>query len=233
MPEFCEDNAIVLACRRFGERAFVVSVITKGQGRLSGLYKSKQPPEPGTIVSARWAARLSEQLGHLYLDPVQVLSGLYLDDPERLACLASACALLNEILPERQPCEGIFQSLTDLLLHLDTLDFLKRYVLFEKTVLAEIGFGLDTSACAGGGDPNDLAYISPKTGRAVSREMGAPYRDKLLPLPRFLWQEADAEPVDIRQGLALTGYFLKLHSPKNKLPSVRACLTNENRSARG
>ena len=233
MPEFCENNAVVLACRRFGERAFIVSVLTRGQGRLLGLYKNKQPPEPGTSVSVRWAARLSEQLGHLYLETLWSVAVLYLDDPARLACLASSCALLNEILPERQPCEGILGAWEDFLSRLDTDDFLKRYVLFEKTVLAEIGFGLDLSACAGGGDPNDLAYISPKTGRAVSREKGAPYRDKLLPLPRFLWQETDADGTDIRQGLALTGYFLIRHIPKHRLPSVRACLAPESRAKSG
>ena len=85
---------------------------------------------------------------------------------------------------------------------------MKKYVLFELKLLSALGFGLDTSACAGGGDKNNLAYISPKTGRAVSKEKGAPYRDKLLPLPAFIWKQAPATADDLRKGFALTAHFL-------------------------
>ena len=93
--------------------------------------------------------------------------------------------------------------------------------MFEKELLSEIGFGLDTSCCAGGGNRYNLAYISPKTGRSVSLEAGEPYKDKLLPLPLFLWKSAEATDRDIRQGLEITGYFLIQHTPHHRLPKIR------------
>jgi len=194
MPEFKSEKALILSSRHLGENSWIISLLTRETGRALGVLKKKKAPDIGTFVTARWRARLADQLGTFYLEETNPFSVQYLDDPQRLNCISSLCALLDDTLPERQAFDNLYQKVTSFLASLDRADFLKNYALFEKDLLSEIGFGLDTSCCAGGGDADDLAYISPKTGRAVSREKGKPYHDKLLPLPRFLWQPADATP---------------------------------------
>ena len=221
MPEFKSEKALVLSAKPLGEKSWIISILTKENGRTLGVYQKKKAPDIGTFVTVRWRARLPEQLGTFYLEETNPFSVQYLDDPQRLNCISSLCALLDDTLPERQAFANLYQKATSFLASLDRADFLKNYALFEKDLLFEIGFGLDTSCCAGGGDASDLAYISPKTGRAVSREKGKPYHDKLLPLPRFLWQSVEATPQDIQQSLNLTGYFLIQHTPKHRLPKVR------------
>lgn len=221
MPDFKTDRALVLSTRRLGERSCVVSLFTKEQGRYLGVLQKKTPPQIGSYVEGRWQARLSEQLGTYYLEQGQAFSVLFLDDKVRLACLSTLCALLDAILPERQSYPDFFEQTEDFLSHLEQDDFLMHYVRWEKTLLEAIGFGLDCSCCAGGGDSTDLCYLSPKTGRAVSREKGLPYKDKLLSLPAFLWQETTAAQEDVKKGLILTGYFLSTHALLKSLPKTR------------
>ncbi|MBR6412071.1 MAG: DNA repair protein RecO [Alphaproteobacteria bacterium] len=221
MPEFKTEEALVLSARPLGERSWIISVLTQENGRCLGVFNKKKPPEVGTLVALRWRARLSEQLGTFYLEETSPLSVLYLDDAKRLAVISSLCALLDDTLPERQAFPNLYEKIFEFLSTLDNDDFLKGYALLEKELLTEIGFGLDLSGCAGGGDPADLAYISPKTGRAVSREKGLPYHSKLLTLPPFFWKETEASDQDIQDALALTGYFLVQHTPKHRLPKIR------------
>jgi DNA repair protein RecO (recombination protein O) len=92
-------------------------------------------------------------------------------------------------------------------------------VRWELDLLTSLGFGLDLTRCAATGDTADLAYVSPKSGRAVSRAAGHGYRDRLLPLPSFLISQAKPEREDVLAGLRLTGYFLDrhvLHGPQVK-----------------
>ena len=221
MPEFKTENALVLSARPLGEHSWIVALFTKENGKYLGILNKKKPPETGTFVAARWHARLNEQLGTFYLEETNPLSVLYLDDSQRLAVISSICALLDDVLPERQAFPTLYAETILCLLALEKPDFLKYYALLEKELLTEIGFGLDLSGCAGGGDPADLAYISPKTGRAVSREKGLPYHSKLLTLPRFFWKESPASEQDIQDALKLTGYFLIQHTPKHRLPKIR------------
>lgn len=221
MPDFKTQNALVLSTRRLGEHSFVISLFTRDNGRHIGVLKKKAPPQIGSFVEGRWQARLSDQLGSFYLEQSISFSARFLDDKKRLAALTSLCALLDNVLPERQAYTDFYTATLKFLHDLDEDDFLKKYVLWEKDLLQTIGFGLDCSKCAGGGDANDLAYISPKTGRAVSREMGKPYHDKLLELPPFFWKEAAASEVDIRKGLNLTGYFLSTYTSIKSLPKIR------------
>lgn len=219
MPEFKSSNAIVLSAKPLGEAAFIVSVFTSENGRYLGVLKKKHPPEIGTLCQAVWKARLSEQLGSLYLEEIKSYAPLLLDDMPRLNVLSNLCATLDKALPERQIYSELHAQTLNFLSFLDQDDFYENYVRFETELLAALGFALDMTECAGGGDKNDLAYISPKTGRAVSREKGAPYRDKLLKLPRFLWQKVAASPEDLADGLNLTGYFLR--SYLENLPVAR------------
>ncbi|MBE6446350.1 MAG: DNA repair protein RecO [Alphaproteobacteria bacterium] len=223
MPEQKYANAIVLGSKKLGEKSFVVSLFTKESGRYLGVYKGKSSPQPADIVNARWQARLSEQLGTFYLENLKSTSGFYMDDWPRLCCIRCICELLNKTLPERQIYSNLYDEVFILINNLNNEDYVKHYILFELNLLQELGFGLDFSDCAGGGDKNNLAFVSPKTGRSVSYEKGLPYRDKLLSLPKFLWQKSGESPniIDLKNALNLTGYFLQKNVLNASLPDGR------------
>lgn len=224
MPEFKTLNAIVLGAKALGENAFVLSLLTRENGRHLGVLKRKNPPQIGDIVSARWNARLPEQMGTFYIEHTHSTAAPILDDMGRLNALSCLCELLNTTLPERQSCESYYEKVLLFFNNLFQKDYLKHYILLERDLLSVLGFGLDLSNCAGGGDKNDLAYVSPKTGRAVSREKGLPYQKQLLPLPHFLWQDCPATEKDLQMGLSLTGYFLRGHTIRGTLPQTRQFL---------
>ena len=225
MPEFTSLNAIVLSAKPLGEAAFVVSVFTSDNGRHLGVIKKKHPPEIGTLCQATWKARLAEQLGTFYLEETKSYAPLLLDDMPRLNVLSNLCATLDKTLPERQLYPELHAETLAFLNCLDQDNFYENYIRFEVELLSALGFALDMTECAGGGDKNDLAYISPKTGRAVSGEKGRPYQNKLLKLPRFLWKEATVDVDDMVDGLALTGHFLRAYL--GELPTTRARVLND------
>jgi DNA repair protein RecO (recombination protein O) len=226
------DTAFVLGTRRHGESALIVELLTRERGRHAGLVRGGQSPrrrallQSGNEIAACWRGRLAEHLGTLDCELLAPHAAHFLDDPDRLAALNAAVALLIAALPEREPHADCHVSFAALLKSLDsTTDWARAYVGWECELLASVGFGLDLARCAVTGTNQDLAYVSPRTGRAVSRETGAPYSDKLLPLPRFLWRpEAPAAPADIVAGLILTRHFLRYHllEPQGRLlPDAR------------
>ncbi len=234
-----DDAGFVVAVRRHGESAVIVELLTREHGRHLGLVRGGQSPkaraalQQGNEVWALWRGRLSEQLGSFACELVRAHPARLLDDPDRLAALASAAALVAESLPEREPHADVFAGFAVLLEALDSAeDWPLYYVRWECGLLSALGFGLDLSRCAVSGATSDLAYVSPRTGRAVSREAGRPYHDKLLPLPEFLWRAAAADRPQIAQGLRLTEHFLLHHVllPHGRaLPPARARLAQRMR----
>ena len=216
------DTGFTLSVRRYSEHSFIVSVLTQNNGKVSGLLRGKKYPLVGSFISLNWQARLSEHLGTISYEDIKPLSAFYMDDKQRLACISALTELLNNLLPERENVADFYEKLSDFTEKLAEKDWLKNYVLLEVELLKTIGFGLDLKNCAGGGDNRDLAYISPKTGRAVSKEKGLPYHDKLLYLPKFLWRESDADIDELKKGLYLTGFFLSQHI--KEMPLSRAKL---------
>ncbi len=227
--EWTEDG-IVLAARAHGESALVVSLLTAAHGRHAGLVhggaSTRQRPiwQPGNRVRAEWRARLADQLGAFKAELQTAHAARALDDPPALAGLLSACATLDAALPEREPHPALFEGVTALLGALGHAGWPTIYVHLALGLLQELGFGLDLQRCAATGASDDLAYVSPRTGRAVSRAAGEPYKDKLLALPGFLAQRTLAAIDEVLTGLELTGYFLERHVfwPHNKpLPQAR------------
>jgi DNA repair protein RecO (recombination protein O) len=211
------DEAIILSTRPLGETMAVVTVLTRTLGRQSGLVKSARSAAmrgtllPGNLVQASWHARLSDQLGMLKCESLDAYAARVLDDPARLTALSAACALCELTLPEHQPHGGIFGAFAALLQSLASDAWPSVYVHWELALLRGLGYGLDLTACAATGVNDGLAYVSPKTGRAVSLSAGEAYRDKLLPLPGFLLSGAEGMPGDVADGLCLTGFFLDRH----------------------
>lgn len=214
------DAAIVLSVRKHGENAAIVTLLTRGHGRHAGLVRggtgrrARGVLQPGNLVAARWQARLSEHLGTLVCELERAHAAALMDDAPRLAGMRSACAIAETGLPERDPHRTVYDGTVDLLDAMATAPgWQLAYVRWELALLTDLGFGLDLSVCAATGATENLAYVSPRTGRAVSTEAGRPYRDRLLRLPRFLLDNAtaDATAADVEAGLALTGFFLDRH----------------------
>tara|TARA_R110001592_G_scaffold79054_1_gene236719 strand:- start:49043 stop:49840 length:798 start_codon:yes stop_codon:yes gene_type:complete len=211
-----QDQSVVLAARAHGENGAIVSLLTRGHGRQAGYVrgasssKNRGSLEVGNIVDANWRARTSDSLGALTIELSRSTAARIMHDALKLAALQSACALCDQALPEKEGHEGLYDGMLALLDILEGEVWAAGYVMWEIALLKELGFSLDLSRCAGGGDDNTLAYVSPKTGRAVSYAAAEPYKGKLLPLPGFLKPNGGpSDPEDVMIGLQLTRFFLQ------------------------
>ena len=212
------DEGIVLGVRRHGEASGILELMTPEHGRHLGLVRGafgsriKPVLQTGNSVIATWRARLDEHLGNYAVEGLHFRASNFFAAPHAVYGVTHLAALMR-LLPERDPHEGLYAALDDILGHLDDAGIAAPMVVrFELQLLSELGFGLDLSQCASTGATAELIHVSPKSGRAVSRAAGIPYADKLLRLPAFL-REPNAEPVggDVADGFALTGYFLTRH----------------------
>jgi DNA repair protein RecO (recombination protein O) len=211
------DEALVLSVRPHGETAAVVELLTRDHGRHlayvhGGRSRHNRPVlQIGNHVDATWKARLADQLGHATLALRRGYAAECLSDRFALAGLAALCAMAR-LLPEREPQANLFETALFVAGFLGEPDVWPAlYVRWELGLLKELGFGLDLAACTVTGSPDDLTHVSPKTGRAVSRDAAAPYADRLLPLPAFLHpgKRAPVTRADMAAGLRLTGHFLE------------------------
>ena len=229
------DIGFVLTARRHGESGLIAGLLTEAHGHHAGLVRGGQSPkkrallQPGNLVAVAWRGRLPEHLGAFEIELLRAHAAGLIDDADRLAALSSAAALVALALPEREPHGDVYRDFARLIAALDSTGWAVDYVAWECALLAALGFGLDLKTCAATVVNDDLAYVSPRSGRAVSRSAGEPYRDKLLPLPGFLWRDAPAEPADVIAGLVLTGHFLHHHllEPQGRtLPEARGRLAD-------
>ena len=216
------DDGIVLGVRRHGEGSAIAELLTREHGRHLGLVRggtsARMRPvlQPGNTVRAVWRARLDEHLGNYAIEGL-TLRAANLFTASHAVYGVTHLASIARLLPERDPHENIYEMVEAAL---NDFDDARRAAVqlarFELAMLAELGFGLDLSTCAATGATDDLIYVSPKSGSAVSRSAGEPWRDKLLRLPAFLRDDAGdpSEPLtddDLRDGFALTGMFLLRH----------------------
>ncbi|MEX2449599.1 MAG: DNA repair protein RecO [Rhodospirillales bacterium] len=226
------DSGFVLAARKHGESSIILTLFTEQHGRHLGLVRggagkrARGIYEAGNLVAAQWRARIPDHLGTYTCELNKPKAALLMDSPMKLAALSAACGVAAIALPERIPESSLFQKFAGLLDTLETEDWPSAFVQWELDLIGELGFGLDLSHCAATGRTDDLCYVSPRTGRSVSRDAGAPYAKNLLPLPSFLLERgrAAADWQEISDGLALTGYFLEHHvlAPhQQKIPAAR------------
>ncbi|KQS56192.1 DNA repair protein RecO [Brevundimonas sp. Leaf363] len=235
--EFAEE-AFVLSARAHGDTGAVVDLLTETNGRraayVAGGASRKMRPflQAGARVSVELRARTSDHLGSAKLEPIGEGPSALFDDPLALTGLAAAAAVAQGALPEREAHPGAFLAFEALMgAFAIPAIWPAIFVRFEAGLLEDLGFGLDLSRCAVTGGMDDLIWVSPRTGRAVSREAGAPYADKLLALPPFmLGAQAGLGEGDIRAGLDLTGHFLEqfVFHPQNKpLPPARVWMLDK------
>ncbi len=210
------DEGAILATRPFGETSAIVEVFSAEHGRHAGVVRGgasrKAAPnlQPGTQVSVVWKARLDSHLGSFSLEPLRSRAAVAMADRLALAGLNAVCGLLTHVLPEREAHVALYErtiSLLDLLGQTDVWPL--AYLRWEQALLEEMGFGMDLSACAVRGVNEDLIYVSPKSGRAVSRAGAGEWADRMLPLPPVLAGKGDASNAEIAKALGTTGHFLE------------------------
>jgi len=219
------DDALVLSVRPYGEGSAVVNLLTRERGRHAGLAQGVRGKagrglyEIGNRLAVDWRARLEDQLGRLSAELVTPTAALLMDDGDALTAAVACCALLDIVLPEREPQPGVFEATAVLLESLTRPDWQEVVIYWELGLLAALGYGLDLSRCAATGATEGLAWVSPKTGRAVSLEAGEAWKDRLLPLPAFLGgPEGSDRP--LMDGFRLTGHFIEewLLAPLHREP---------------
>jgi DNA repair protein RecO (recombination protein O) len=228
------DDSIVLGVKRHGETSVILELMTHEHGRHLGLVRGgagtrqRGVLQPGNALRATWRARLDEHLGNYAVEAMNLRAAAFLPAAHAVHGVTHLAALCR-LLAEREPHAPIYHALDEILTALgDARIAAPMLARFELDFLAELGFGLDLSSCAASGVSADLIYVSPKSGRAVSRDAGEAYRDKLLRLPAFLQAAAEPETMaDLADAFALTGYFLERHAfaPRGlTLPDARARL---------
>lgn len=231
------DNAILLRVVRHGEGHAVVDLLAAEHGRWRGLVRGgggrrlAALMQPGNELRATWRGRLESQLGGFAVEPVRDRAAALMGDGMRLAGLTSVCATLAVCLPEREPHPALHEALVACLDLLGNREASPgawggALVRLELGLLGELGYGLDLASCAATGSTENLAWVSPRSGRAVGAAAGAPWADRLLALPGFLTgsSASAASNEDLLAGFALTGHFLERHAlgPQGKsLPPAR------------
>ena len=213
------DDAIVLSVRPHGESSAILEALTRTHGRHLGLVRggasrrTRPVLQPGNAVRVQWRARLCEHLGNFTVEPEKSRAGDLMESRAALVGLNALTAVAGAALPERESHEPVFEVaniLLDAMMEGGLAHWGPLYVRWEAGLLEALGFGLDLSHCAATGTGDDLCYVSPRSGRAVSGEAGAPYAGRLFALPGFLLgsQNGNVAAGDLAAGLALTGHFL-------------------------
>ncbi len=210
-----QDEGIVLTVRKHGETAVIAEMFTAGHGRHLGVVRGgvsrRIAPvlQPGAQLSMRWTARLDDHLGAFTVEPLRSRAADLMASRLTLAGLGAVTALLGFALPEREAMPELYAPSVDLLDRIGTdPDWTAAYLRWELTLLETMGYGLDLSDCAATGATEGLAYVSPRSGHAVSREGAGDWADRLLPLPPVMLGVGPGEPAAIRAGLRTTGHFL-------------------------
>ena len=247
MPEW-NDVGIILSAKKYGEKGLIVNILTETHGRHAGWINNYNVKsilssiQPGNLVQVFWKSRLIEQMGYFKIELISSISGKIFDEKLKLQALVSLCSLLESFLPERQSYTEIFnatKAFTNLLIMNEKFDnnqWIKGYVKWEIGLLSSIGFSLDLKKCAVTGQKNSLYYVSPKTGKAVSKDGAGKFASKLFKLPFFLGGAEVIGPSlneEIVSGLNITTYFFKnklllsINDPNSKnLPNQRVRFEN-------
>ncbi len=226
------SEGVIVSVRKYGENSVIIDTLTPTHGRHLGVVrggasrKMAATLQPGSQVKLEWRARLEEHLGNFRVEQLESRSDMF-DDRLRLAALSSICSIVTFSFPERMPVAELYNSTLNLMDTLNTGgDWKPLYALWELQVLEEMGFGLDLTSCAVTNVTQDLIYVSPKSGRAVSRKAAGEWKERLLPLPSFLRNKFEtANHEDILNSLKTTGHFLSswlaTSLGERKLPEAR------------
>lgn len=228
-----EDQAIILDQQRFQESKYILSLLTKEHGLMKGLFastkKNKADMLSGNISNMFWNARLSDHLGIIRLETITNVFTIVSNDQSKMIILNSALAMCKSFLHEKEPQTEIYNKLAELMIAIrDDIEPYKQYVLFELLLLSKSGYGLDLSKCIATGETEKLNYISPKSGAAVSKIAGEPYKDKMFKLPLFFLDNSSKPVVsEIQEAIKILSHFMEkfyFFPYGKKIPSARNLL---------
>jgi DNA repair protein RecO (recombination protein O) len=213
-----ESNGLILNFSKYNEKSYILEIFTEEHGKHKGIIRGLHSKnkrsiiEPGNEVFATWSGRLETHLGNYNVEPIKLWSSHVLQFKDKLSAISSICSLISLTMAERQPNPIIYFSSKKLIeiVALKREDWIREYVFWEMQLLSEIGYGLDLERCAVTSKSSDLVYVSPSSGRAVTNEGAGDFRNKLLPLPKFMTDfKANYDNDDIYNALNLTEFFFK------------------------
>jgi DNA repair protein RecO (recombination protein O) len=213
-----ESNGLILNFSKYNEKSYILEIFTEEHGKHKGIIRGLHSKnkrsiiEPGNEVFATWSGRLETHLGNYNVEPIKLWSSYVLQFKDKLSAISSICSLISLTMAERQPNPIIYFSSKKLIEIVASKreDWIREYVFWEMQLLSEIGYGLDLERCAVTSKSSDLVYVSPSSGRAVTNEGAGDFRNKLLPLPKFMTDfKANYDNDDIYNALNLTEFFFK------------------------
>ena len=213
-----ESNGLILNFSKYNEKSYILEIFTEEHGKHKGIIRGLHSKnkrsiiEPGNEVFATWSGRLETHLGNYNVEPIKLWSSHVLQFKDKLSAISSICSLISLTMAERQPNPIIYFSSKKLIEIVASKreDWIREYVFWEMQLLSEIGYGLDLERCAVTSKSSDLVYVSPSSGRAVTNEGAGEFRNKLLPLPKFMTDfKANYDNDDIYNALNLTEFFFK------------------------
>ena len=213
-----ESNGLILNFSKYNEKSYILEIFTEEHGKHKGIIRGLHSKnkrsiiEPGNEVFATWSGRLETHLGNYNVEPIKLWSSHILQFKDKLSAISSICSLISLTMAERQPNPLIYFSSKKLIEIVASTrdDWIREYVFWEMQLLSEIGYGLDLERCAVTSKSSDLVYVSPSSGRAVTDEGAGDFKNKLLPLPKFMTDfKANYDNDDIYNALNLTEFFFK------------------------
>jgi DNA repair protein RecO (recombination protein O) len=217
-----EDTGIIISSYKYGDTALVVKILSQSHGIIKGLLKGQKRNhstiQNGNLVHFTWSARLSEHLGMLSISLEKAYCLLNFSDYQKILSISSVCSLIDVLLPEREEYTDIFEEFIGYMHNLGFDNWLERYIMMEMFILNKTGFGIDLERCSVTGTSENVTYISPKSGSAVSRDVGEPYKSRLFRIPAFFLEKGEEmvqkQPVEMQEileGLEITRYFFAKH----------------------
>ena len=223
------DQGIILKKKKYRESSLLITFFSLNHGLNSGLVKGVLKKDFGTYeignkVYIKSSFRLDEQLWNCRFELIKNNSVNYFNNQSKLSTLLTICSIIDLSLPKNNPQIKIYNKTINLIENLLSKDWIKKYIYWELFLLSELGYGLDLEKCVVSGKKENLIYISPKSGKAVSKTEGEKYKNKLLYLPKFLINKNVKPTKDsLKQGVLLTGFFIDKFLKKNnkKIPFYR------------
>ena len=202
------DEGIAVATKRYGDKNLILYLFTRNHGKRKGLTSSKF--QISDLLHVEWSARLPENLGFFKCELIESSSHHFFYDRLKSIAIVSFSSILEKVLPESEPYTVLYDNFRHFIdiVKYNNESWQCHYLNLELLLLAQLGFKLDLSKCAVTGSKENLRFISPKTGRAVSQEIGNPYAKKLLPFPQIFHMQNNYSSHDFQLGLKVTGYFL-------------------------
>ncbi len=234
-----EDQGIVLSVYKFGDSSLIVKILSENHGPIKGLVKGVQKNismlQAGNLIHFSWNARLSDHLGMIVPTLEKAYTLLNFGEYQKILSISSLSSLIDALIPEREYSADIYQKYIDYMENLDSPSWMENYVMLELYILEKCGFGFDLTRCAVSGSNDNISYISPKTGSAVAKDVGEPYKNRLFSIPKFFlepFETAENLPNSMQEvidGLEITRYFLAKHFFAESLAKIpSACIQFRN-----